>query len=80
MTRPPVKRTRRHITLRLTPDQAKALSRSLHGLPAPARHLNKLKELADQASELADQDPSPKPNRTSVPPGRGLTLRKGGPI
>lgn len=77
MTRPTVKRTRRHVVLRLTPDQAKALARTLHGLEAPSRHVNRVKTLAHEAAILADHDPAPAPNPTSIPPGRGLNLRKG---
>lgn len=76
---PPIKRTRRHVVIRMTPDQARAWHRVMGGLEAPARQVNRLRELATEADRLAQDDPAPKPQRTSIRPGDGpkLRLRKG---
>lgn len=74
---PIVKRTRRHVVLRLTPDQARAFALLAHGLEIPARQHNRLRKMAQQAGELAGTSPEPCPRPTSIKAGEGLRLRAG---
>lgn len=60
-----VKRTRRHVVIRLTPAQAIAMARHHAGLPVPARALNQLVGIGKEAAEAANQEPPAKPNPTS---------------
>ena len=69
---PAVKRTRRHVVIRLTPDEAHAAfwlatTAGVDQLPPRAKRANqRVRAKLQQARQLADQQPEPRPNRTSI--------------
>lgn len=74
----PVKRTRRHVTVKLTPDQARALAtitRTATPGIVPERQRQKLVQIGREAGRLADQEPPPAPTPTSF--GRPARFKDG---
>lgn len=74
---PAVKRTRRHVVIRLTPDEAHAAfwlatTADEDKLPPRCRKArHRVRSKLEEASLAADQRPEPRPNRTSI--GQRLT-------
>lgn len=64
-----IKRTRNHVKVRLSLDQARAFARIMAGAPVATRQRNKLTELAYEAAKAAETDPPRKPSRTTFTQG-----------
>ena len=69
---PAVKRTRRHVVIRFTPDEAHAafwlaMTADEDKLPPRCRKArNRVREKLEAASQASKTEPEPRPNRTSI--------------
>lgn len=73
-----VKRTRRHVVVWLTTEQAKSLQKLTKGQALTGRQGKQMRQIAEEAYTAAITNPPPKPNRTSLRTREeGLQLRKG---
>lgn len=84
-TPPKIRRTRRHVVLRLTPSEAAAAAIMVADSSAPlppilSRCRKRVMAAMAAARDAGKIDPAPKPNRTSIGQPAGRQLRKGDTI